>query len=291
MDKNLWRRLEQDNHPVLIEGIHAAGWLLKRKPSERKIILRLHNVEHDYYRQLFLSTSSTLNKIYFHFESQLLRNFEKTIASIPDIILAVSAKDVQTYKQRFQVKNIDVLPVFTGFTNDEPPAGTGYFSLYHGNLSVPENEKAVAWLLNEIFVDSAIPFVIAGKNPSPDLKQFIARFENAKLISDPSIETMQSLIADAQCNVLPSFNVTGIKLKLINALFHGRHCIVNSAAVAGSGLESICHIVKTPQEFREEVERLTLLPLDSAEISARKKILKDLFDEDKNCAELIRRIW
>ena len=291
MDKNLWRRLDQDDHPVLIEGIHAAGWLLNRTPSVRKIILRLHNVEHDYYRQLFLSTSSTLKRIYFHFESQLLRNFEKTIAPVPDIILAVSARDVQTYKQRFHVKNIDVLPVFTGFTNDDPPSGTGYFSLYHGNLSVPENEKAVAWLLKEIFVDSAIPFVIAGKNPSPDLKQFIARFDNAQLVADPSIEIMQSLIADAQCNVLPSFNVTGIKLKLINALFHGRHCIVNNAAVAGSGLESICHVVKTPQQFREAVERLTLLPLDPQEISARKKTLKELFDEDKNCGELIRQIW
>lgn len=291
MDKNLWRRLEEDNHPVLIEGIHSAGWLLNHHPSGRKVILRLHNVEHDYYRHLFLSSSSTLNKIYYHFESVLLRKFETKIAVIPDLILAVSAKDVQTYKQRFNVKNIDVLPVFTGFTNDEPPTGTGYFCLYHGNLSVPENEKAVAWLLNKIFIDSNFPFVIAGKNPSPELKLFIARFDNAKLISDPSIEKMRSLIADAQCNVLPSFNVTGIKLKIINALFHGRHCIVNRAAVAGSGLESICHIVKTPQQFREIIQTLSEKPLDPEEISARKKVLQDLFDEDKNCAKLIQQIW
>ena len=77
MDKNLWKNLEQDNFPVLIEGIHAAGWLLNCNPSERKIILRLHNVEHDYYRHLFRSSSSTINRIYYHFESVLLRKFEK----------------------------------------------------------------------------------------------------------------------------------------------------------------------------------------------------------------------
>jgi len=291
MDKNLWRNLEQDDYPVLIEGIHAAGWLLKRTASPRKIILRLHNVEHDYYRQLFLSSSSTIDRIYYHFESVLLRSFEKKIAAIPDIILAVSDQDTESYRQRFGVKNIEMLPVFTGFANDEPPAGTGYFCLYHGNLSVPENEKAVAWLLSEIFFDSQMPFVIAGKNPSPELKQFIARFDNAKLISDPSVEKMKSLIADAQCNVLPSFNVTGIKLKIINALFHGRHCIVNNAAVRGSGVESICNIVKTPQEFREAVERFSSLPLDEKDIAARKKVLNELFDDDKNCAKLIQRIW
>jgi hypothetical protein len=291
MDEELWRNLESDNHPVLIEGIHSAGWLLKRPLSNRKVILRLHNVEHEYYRQLFLSSSSTINRIYYHIESVLLRKFEKKIAGIPDLILAVSDQDVQTYRQRFDVKNIQVLPVFTGFTNDTPPSGTGYFCLYHGNLSVPENEKAVAWLLNEIFFDSDLPFVVAGKNPSPELKQFIARFDNAKLVSDPSVEKMRSLIADAQCNVLPSFNNTGIKLKIINALFHGRHCIVNNAAVRGSGVESVCHIAKTAQQFREAVRKFSVLPLYEEDVIARKKILNDLFDEDKNCARLIQQIW
>lgn len=291
MDKDLWYNLEQDDHPVLIEGIHAAGWLLKRSPTERKIFLRLHNVEFDYYRHLFLSSSSTINSIYYHFESVLLRKFERKIAGIPHFIFAVSAQDVATYRECFNVKNIEVLPVFTGFTHDEPPSGTGYFCLYHGNLSIPENEKAVAWLLNEIFFDSDMPFVIAGRNPSPELKQFIARFDNAKLIADPSVEKLRSLIADAQCNVLPSFNKTGIKLKIINALFHGRHCIVNSAAVTGSGVENVCHIVETPKEFRNTVRKLAAIPLDEKEMAERKKILKDLFDEDKNCTKLIRRIW
>jgi hypothetical protein len=291
MDKDLWRNLEHDNYPVLIEGIHAAGWLLRRVPSARKVILRLHNVEHDYYRQLFLSSSSTIDRLYYHFESVLLKKFEKQIANIPDWILAVSQRDVETYRRLFDVKNIEVLPVFTGFVNDNPPSGTGYFCLYHGNLSVPENEKAVAWLLNEVFFDADMPFVIAGKNPSPELKQFIARFDNAKLIADPSVEKMRSLIADAQCNVLPSFNITGIKLKIINALFHGRHCIVNSAAVKGSGVESICHIAKNARQFREAVRNLSALPLDDEEIAARKKVLENLFDEDKNSAKLIQRIW
>lgn len=291
MDNKLLQRLQLDNYPILIEGIHAAGFLIHYAPSNRKVVLRLHNVEHDYYRQLFLSSSSTINKIYYHFEAELLKKFESKIAILPHLILAVSAEDVKTYQQRFNVKNIEVLPVFTGFTSDEPPSDLGYFCLYHGNLSVAENEKAVAWLLNEIFDASHIPFVIAGKNPSPQLKQFIARFENATLISDPSIEKMQSLIADAQCNVLPSFNVTGVKLKIINALFHGRHCIVNQAAVTGSGLESICHVVKTPQQFREVVHHLSEKPLEREEIITRKKVLNNLFDEDKNCAKLIQQIW
>ncbi|MBL7696663.1 MAG: glycosyltransferase [Chitinophagaceae bacterium] len=291
MDKSLWRKLEEDEYPVLIEGIHAAGWLTSGISPGRKVILRLHNVEQDYYRQLYLSTSSSLKKIYYHFETILLRKFEKFVAYQVDHIFAVSSRDAEKYKTLFEITNVEVLPVFTGFSNDTPPSGTGNFCLYHGNLSIPENEKAVAWLLQEVFSDAHIPVVIAGKNPSPILKQLIAKFDNARLITDPTKEIMHDLIAGAQCHVLPSFNNTGVKLKLINALFHGRHCIVNPAAVKGSGLEAACHIAHSPQQFIELTRQLFEQPLSDDELMSRKKILKDLFDEEKNCETLIRWIW
>lgn len=291
IDRKLWYRLDENDYPVLIEGIHAAGWLLNEQTKKRKIILRLHNVEHDYYRQLFLSSSSTLRKMYYHFEAALLKKFERQIAHIPNHILTVSSEDADTYRRLFNINNVDVLPVFTGFTNDVPPSGTGTYCLYHGNLSVAENERAVAWLLNEVFAGFDVPFVIAGKNPSPSLKQFVARHHNARLVIDPTPDEMQSLVANAQCHVLPSFNITGVKLKIINALFHGRHCIVNRAAVKGSGLESICHIAQTPEQFRERIQTLIATSLTPEEIDTRRNVLNNLFDEEKNCERLIQLIW
>ena len=35
------------------------------------------------------------------------------------------------------------------------------------------------------------------------------------------------MIAKAQINILPSYTHTGIKIKLVNAIFNGRHCLVN----------------------------------------------------------------
>ena len=61
---------------------------------------------------------------------------------------------------------------------------------------------------------------------------------------------MQDLISKAQVNILPSFNCTGVKLKLLNALFNGRHCIVNQDAVEGTGLESTCHIATGADDVR-----------------------------------------
>ena len=47
------------------------------------------------------------------------------------------------------------------------------------------------------------------------------------LVANPSEMEMQDMIAKAQINILPSFNNTGIQIKLLNALFNGRHCLVN----------------------------------------------------------------
>ena len=54
---------------------------------------------------------------------------------------------------------------------------------------------------------------------------------HACLLANPAEDEMRDLLAKAQINVLPSFNETGIKLKLLNSLYNGRHCVVNDAAV------------------------------------------------------------
>ena len=80
--------------------------------------------------------------------------------------------------------------------------------------------------------------VIAGKEPSPQLSGH-RRKETGQTHPDPDQNTMLDLIRQAQVLVLPTFQPTGIKLKLIDALFNGRHIIVNSPMIAGTGLEKI----------------------------------------------------
>ena len=78
---------------------------------------------------------------------------------------------------------------------------------------------------------------------APDeLKEAIKKNKNIQLKENISIEEIYSLIQNAQINILPTFQATGIKLKLLSALYTGRHCIVNSPMVANTGLESLCHV-------------------------------------------------
>jgi glycosyltransferase involved in cell wall biosynthesis len=289
-NSELLERLLEDEHPILLEGIHCTYLLNDQRFNGRKIVLRLHNVEYQYYRQLYLAEKSLLKKIYYLHESNLLRHYEHRIAGKVKI-LAVSAKDQQQYAREFGATDIETVPVFLPFEQVRSKEGTGCFCLYQGNLSVPENEKVVLWLLKKVFNHLEMPFIVSGKNPSAKLTRIIAQYPQACLIANPSEEEMQDLIAKAQVNILPSFNCTGIKLKLLNALYNGRHVIVNQDAVEGTGLQDACHIAASAEEIRELLIELRVRPFTQVEITARKKSLEGLYDQRSNLAKLMEAIW
>jgi hypothetical protein len=286
----LLENLLRDDHPILVEGIHCSYLLNDPRFSGRRIFLRLHNGEYQYYRQLYYCEKSLLKKMYYLHESNLLRQYEKRIAG-KAMILAMVDKDKEQYKQEFGAENIHLLPVFLPFEDVISKEGTGCFCLYHGNLSVAENEQAVAWLLKQVFHCMDLPLIISGKNPSPRLTRMVEQHPHACLIPNPSDQEIQDLIAKAQVNILPSFNCTGIKMKLLNALFNGRYAVVNRDAVEGTGLEKACHIADNTEEMKELITRLFNRPFTTEDIISRKALLAGRYNNEENTRKLMQWIW
>jgi Glycosyl transferases group 1 len=283
----LLTNLKKDNHPILLEGIHCTYYLYNGELSNRKIAVRLHNVEFEYYKQLAKNESNLFKKLYFINESRLLYKYEKAIANKAAII-AVSEHDATVYKQLFNAKDIFYLPVFIPHTLAAGAAGKGCYCLYHGNLSINENETAVIWLLQNVFNTLEIPFVIAGKNPSKKLVTLAHQHKQTCIVANPSEKEMQDMITKAQLHVLPSFNNTGIKLKLLNALFNGRHCVVNSAGVEGSSLENICHIANDAPSFKKAIEEMYQQPFTEQEKEKRQGLLQTIYNNEANAIKLMR---
>ncbi len=286
----LLENLLKDEHPVLMEGIHCTAFLKPLLAAGRKVFLRLHNVESLYYSQLFQRERNLFRKIYFLNESIFLQSYEKKLpANLP--VIAVSANDAVYYKMEFDKTDTRYLPVFIPHTEIKCREGLGTYCLYHGNLSVAENEKAAAWLTEKVFSLNGLPFFIAGKNPTKRLISKIQKHKNCTLVANPDDEQLDELIASAQVHVLPSFNTTGVKLKLINALYNGRHCVVNDAAVQGTGMEPACHIGTNAASFASLTAQLYRQLFSEEEIVLRKNLLPQIFDNRKNARRLIQWIW
>jgi hypothetical protein len=290
INNELLLNLKKDNHPVLLEGIHCTYYLHKNLLQNRKVILRLHNVEFEYYRHLAEYEKNLFRKIYFLYEKQLLKKYEKAVV-VKAPGLAVSEQDAAAYKTLFNASNVYCLPVFIPYTLAVGKEGNGCFCLYHGNLSVSENEASVIWLLQHVFNDLSIPFVIAGKNPSKRLTELAHAHKQTCIVANPSDKEMQDMICKAQIHVLPSFNNTGIKLKLLNALFNGRHCLVNQQAVEGSGLEKVCHIANDDISFKKSLQQLYNQPFTEDEKQQRQGLLLHQYNNEKNVKRLITFLW
>jgi len=286
----LIKNLLKDNYPVLLEGIHCTYYLYHGELNQRKVLVRLHNVEYEYYKQLARWTNNFYKKIYYTLESRLLKKYENSIAKKGKFI-AVNEKDKETYQKQFYGKDVVFLPVFLPFNKVESQIGRGNFCLYHGNLSVSENEKAARWLLKHVVKYlTNFNFILAGKNPSEELKKECLKNNNVQLIQNPSQQEMQDLIRNAHIHLLPSFNSTGIKIKMLNALFNGRFVITNKASLKETGLEALCCIEETPSGYINRINQLFAINFNENEINKRKLILENLYDNEKNGKRLMQII-
>lgn len=195
------------------------------------------------------------------------------------------------YRQEFGCKNIEELTLYLPNWEVKCLEGMGSYCFYHGDLSVASNEKAVTWLIEKVFPELEIPFVIAGKNPSKKLLELTHANNYSCLVADPSENELQDMITKAHVHLLPSFINTGTKVKLLNTLYHGRHCVVNEATVAHTGLSEACHIASTANSFKEIVQQLFHQPFTLAEINLRKKLLESKYNNNQNAIKQIGWIW
>ena len=287
-NEKLLKKLTEDDYPILMEGVHCTHLLNDKRFERRHCFVRLHNVEHIYYRHLYENATSVLKKLYFYRESKLLAQYEKHIAK-KAVYWSVTEKDAEVYRQLGY--DNQSLPLFLPDWKVKTIEGKGTFCLYHGDLSVDENERAAMWLTENVFDDLDIPFIIAGKNPSKRLSRHIHKKNTSCLIANPDEREMQDLIAKAHINIIPSFNSTGIKLKLINALFNGRYCVANEAAADGSGLEKICHIASDADSFKTLVNDLYEKPFENIDITKRHAVLDSMFNNEANARQMVKWIF
>lgn len=267
-NKALKARLLQDRYPILLEGLHCCSLLeddaLLR---DRTVMVRAHNVEADYYSRLACSERHLPRKAYLALDAAKMRHYEPILRRAA-AVFAISAADRQCFEQ-MGCRN--VLLVTGGHPYDKVSSlpGRGDYALYHGQLSVAENVHAVEWLVDKVFAGSPHRLVVAGLNPADSLRRKLSRYSNVSLVASPDEEKLQQLIAGAQVNILYTDQPTGMKLKLLHALYCGRHCLVNSAMVEGTGLGSLCTVADTAETMRAELDRLMQTDMDEKQIATR----------------------
>jgi len=289
-DKRLIDNLLKNDYPILFEGLHTCYYLNDIRLRGRFKIFRECNIEHDYYRNIGRAEHRILKKCFYHIEALRFKWFQKQVSGAA-LMIAVSKNDTAYLQKEFPNSRVEFVPCFHGNEDVTSLAGESDFLLYHGKLSVKENEKAALYLIEHVFSKMA-PYrcIIAGMNPSLALLKVASHYKHITVEVNPSVEQINKRIRTAQVNMLVTFQDTGLKLKLLNSLFSGRYVVVNSMMLAGSGLDELCQIADTPEEMVEKCRELMAAPFTSEIVKRRRELLFPVFSDAfqaKRIAEMV----
>ncbi len=287
MNPELLNRLLKDRHPILFEGIHTCGFVGHPKLKNRWIGVRAHNIEHDYYEGLAAIEPNFFKRWFFRNEANKLKRYEAFCFPMIDEILDVSHADDCYFQEKYG-KGVYV-PVFNPLHWGVGLRGRGDYALLHGNLSVIENIKGIEFVMNEVWDDSlGLKLIIAGKDPSPDFQEFVKKHPtNAQLIINPDDDTLNQLIRKARVNLLPTFQATGLKHKLLNALSNGGFCLATPEMVHGTQLEHLCLIGSDANSWKTIIHDFSHKEVSDDEIEKRLEVLRGIFDNEQNALRII----
>jgi len=287
ISEHLVQNLLHDDYPILMEGLHTTALLRERRLRNRKRIVRTHNIEHEYYSHLSRVETDLFKKYYFFNEAAKLKKYESVLTKA-DLLLAISRTDYAYFSAKY--KPVVFMPAFHPYSAVRSLTGKGKYVLYHGNLSVPENINAVTTLLKEVFKGTKIHFKIAGLNPPRSLSNLVAANPFVEMTANPDDKLLNRLISHAHVNIFFTDQATGLKLKLLNALYNGRFVLTNDKMLSGSNLDKVCVMADSVSEMKQQLTALMKKDFTPTMKVERQAHLQSIYMNGNNVERLIELI-
>ena len=265
---------------ILFEGIHTTAYLGHPRLGNHEQWVRVHNREAAYYQELADTTDAATSRFYYKEEARRLRSYEPRVLAEADLLLIVSQRD-ESYCETLAPQRVYLHPSSTSLKKVDIKKGRGEYVLFHAGLHVDDNAISAVELAKRMSARPDINFIIAGKDPSDQLRSKLSGFSNVELIANPSVEEMHALIANAQLLLLHANHQAGYKVKLVESLARGRWIIANSKMVHGApSLKAGVSVIDEPDQWIAELDKLWEVSfLDKDEVS-RVELLKGYLRDD-----------
>jgi hypothetical protein len=234
----------------------CVGQILQNKSLRAdEVILRVHNNESKYFKELANSTSSFFNKLYYFQESFKYNYFSSNIFSKADRLWFISKEELvqNDLNTSMGCKSTHLpSPINDPFRKQELSNKT---VLFIGALFMPNNIEALLWYLD--FVHSFLvkeenyKLIIVGSTGEFTQDYFIKKFKhysNIELFFN--VINLDPFYAQSTVFINPMLHGTGVKLKSINAIVNGLPLVATKIGAEGIGLDAEMYFeANTPQEF------------------------------------------
>jgi glycosyltransferase involved in cell wall biosynthesis len=207
-----------------------------KRQKKLPIVLNEHNNEWDRFAQMSASVKG-IRRLLFQRESYKLHQFEKKLerAGRIDCYAFLSAKD---RKRMIQDMHIPASRTFLAPLGGEEQvidtiSHQGKNFMFIAAMDGETNEEAVLWFCQSVlplFRDKNVKFYVIGRNPSSRVQALTA--EN--IVVTGAVESLIPYYALADAIVIPLLHGGGVKVKLMEAVGHGKNVITTSVGAEGT---------------------------------------------------------
>ena len=230
------------------------------------VIIRLHNIEHDYAFAMYSNNKSIAN--YLIYKSYSFN--EKKCIKKTDKLIFITKEDVQNASKKYSIAKdkIEINPVCISpiDINQLPYKECSYKKegmtfLATGTLSFGPNASGIIWMIRNVWNKVSANYkdarlIIAGAHPSKEIREAIGDNSSIILVDTPSSEEMAKLFLQSDIYLAPIFNGAGMKVKIAEALSYGLAVIGTNHAWIGYDLVELGRIrCNTAQEFIQGIVR------------------------------------
>ena len=252
---------DSDFDIIHVESIFLTPYLTTiRKHSAAPVILRAHNVEHRIWQQLASECRNPFKRWYLKKLALALRIYELEHINDFNGIVCITEDDAQAFRNEHCRRPITAIP----FGIDVKPlhdAKADPFALFHiAAMDWQPNIDAVSW-----FLDSIWPLA---KKEIPQLKLYLAGRkmpDSLKKLSSDSVNIVGEVpdaarfMADKQINIVPLKSASGLRIKIIEAMAHGKTVIATTTAAKGIDYTDGNNILiaDTPAQFIKQIKLCT----------------------------------
>jgi glycosyltransferase involved in cell wall biosynthesis len=279
--------LNKDPFPILFEGLHTTYPVFENLLKGQPVFVRAHNIEHRFYKGLSESESNLFKKRFFKQEAKKLKRYQQVLKKVNGVF-TISPFEQAYFFQKFG-DHCQYVPAFHEVFKKQHLKNKGTYILYHGNMMVPENVKAALFLI-KVYKGSKFTFKIASSHVHKTLVKEIGLHPNISFTHIREQSDLSKLFEEAHINVLPTFQKTGIKLKLLNTLYQSKFVIANDFMIDDTGLETLCERANTKAEFLNKTEMLFNTDFSNDIVNERLQILQQ-FDPIQGGQKIIDTIF
>lgn len=203
-----------------------------------KIIQNFDNFEYEF-SKMFTKNMNIVVKI---IEVYNVKKSEKKAVESMDLGIFLTEKDrkgVENFYNK-KIQNYEIVPIiYDNIFNRKKIIEKKNQAIFTGSLDMEANIEAGLFLIEnyrQIFEKAELKLILAGRNPSKKLNDKIKELKlelQIEIIANPTKEKMENSLRESLIYISPIFEGSGMKTKLLEALFYGVPIIASEHTVIG----------------------------------------------------------